>query len=352
MITLAVYTHRSSDDSQHRPASRWEQVSKTARSIASHCFSAIKAPFRWGGVRRVQVTTTIRENGSDPKLSKSASDFMKAEGFQFGRPLGRGKFSKVYCVTKDNKAYAFKELIPKKMEEKWREVEGERGEYLGFQLRGNSNLLHIVGFVIMENGNYRYVTEEQECLSGGVVMGVLSEFVPNARTLKEFMDKNSLTEKEIQTIGRWVGEGLAAMHKRGIYHRDIKPENLLVDTKNLKVGKIIDNGFARQKIGSSQPNTRCGALAFMAPEVMNKTGHTEKADAWSFGVLLYEMRYGKLPFTNPEKEVPKFIAKKRKIKTKENTAFKELINKLICAESERLTVEEALKHRFFTGKAA
>jgi serine/threonine protein kinase/tetratricopeptide (TPR) repeat protein len=98
-------------------------------------------------------------------------------------------------------------------------------------------------------------------------------------------------------VARQAGEGLAEAHRRGIVHRDIKPANVMV-SENGQV-KILDFGLARADWQSrlTKTGTAVGTVAYMAPE--QATGGAEadaRTDIWSFGVLLYEMISGRLPF--------------------------------------------------------
>ncbi len=78
-----------------------------------------------------------------------------------------------------------------------------------------------------------------------------------------------------------------------IIHRDLKPSNLLVD-ENWNV-KIADFGFARIK-EENATMTRCGTPCWTAPEVIRGEKYTEKADVYSFGIIMWEALTRKQPF--------------------------------------------------------
>jgi serine/threonine protein kinase/Tfp pilus assembly protein PilF len=116
------------------------------------------------------------------------------------------------------------------------------------------------------------------------------------KTLKQVIEKETLSIKKILDIGIQICEGLALAHEKGVVHRDIKSDNIMVTPRGQ--AKIMDFGLAKLK-GVSQltkTGTTLGTLPYMSPEQAQGMEVDQRSDIFSFGVVLYEMITGQLPF--------------------------------------------------------
>jgi Tol biopolymer transport system component/predicted Ser/Thr protein kinase len=93
-----------------------------------------------------------------------------------------------------------------------------------------------------------------------------------------------------------IGEALEEAHCKGIVHRDIKTDNIMVNDK--KQVKVMDFGLAklRGSLKLTRTSSTVGTLAYMAPEQIQGGEVDARSDIFSFGVVLYEMLTGHLPF--------------------------------------------------------
>ncbi|MFC2088375.1 protein kinase [Calditrichota bacterium] len=123
-------------------------------------------------------------------------------------------------------------------------------------------------------------------------------------SLKELITKRDISTEQVLNIAIQICEGLKEAHKANIIHRDLKPDNILID-KNERI-KIVDFGLAKLK-GAKQvtkESTTLGTPNYMAPEQYQNSPIDMRTDIWSFGVILYEMINGEMPFKgNNEAEV-------------------------------------------------
>ncbi len=116
------------------------------------------------------------------------------------------------------------------------------------------------------------------------------------KSLKEVIKEKKLSIEETLKIAIQIAEGLNTAHKKDIIHRDIKSDNLMLTDEG--VVKIMDFGLAKLK-GVNQltkTGTALGTAQYMSPEQAQGKEVDPRSDIFSFGVVLYEMITGQLPF--------------------------------------------------------
>jgi len=126
---------------------------------------------------------------------------------------------------------------------------------------------------------------------------IAMEYIEGENVREKLKIKNAkLKISDVVNFATQICEGLQEAHNAGIIHRDIKPENILTD-KNGRV-KILDFGLARIKGTSklTKEMVTTGTFAYMSPEQFQGVEVDHRTDIWSFGVVLFEMLTGELPF--------------------------------------------------------
>ncbi|HLG15745.1 MAG TPA: protein kinase [Blastocatellia bacterium] len=156
---------------------------------------------------------------------------------------------------------------------------------------------------------------------------IVMEYIPG-RSLRELIDARALTPRMIVDISIQICDALSAAHAHGVIHRDIKPENIILNDRGLV--KLLDFGLAKpireMNLDLEHPSapaslTEAGAVIgtvkYMSPEQLKDGPLDERTDIFSFGVVLYEMLTGRLPFSGSNsfdlaasilKDEPKYIA--------------------------------------------
>uniref|UniRef100_A0A672J8Q2 non-specific serine/threonine protein kinase n=1 Tax=Salarias fasciatus TaxID=181472 RepID=A0A672J8Q2_SALFA len=215
-------------------------------------------------IKEINITHVVKEG----------SEKADASHFELLKVLGQGSFGKVFLVRKvtppdANQLYAMKVL--KKATLKVRDRVRTKME---------RDILADVNHPFVVKLHYAFQTEGKlylilDFLRGGDLFTRLS---------KEVM----FTEEDVKFYLAELALGLDHLHSLGIIYRDLKPEKL------------------------KKAYSFCGTVEYMAPEVVNRQGHTHSADWWSFGVLMFEMLTGALPFQGKDrKETMNLILKAR-----------------------------------------
>ncbi|HEY3216947.1 MAG TPA: protein kinase [Candidatus Eisenbacteria bacterium] len=107
----------------------------------------------------------------------------------------------------------------------------------------------------------------------------------------------------LATVLDWaiaIAEALDEAHARGVVHRDLKSENVMVNARGQV--KVMDFGLAKLRGALKLTRTGPGTLSYLAPEAVRGGVADARSDLFSFGVLLYELLAGRLPFPG-EREV-------------------------------------------------
>ncbi|KAK5120553.1 hypothetical protein LTR85_006209 [Meristemomyces frigidus] len=135
---------------------------------------------------------------------------------------------------------------------------------------------------------------------------MLFEYVNGGQMLDYIISHGRLKEKQARKFGRQIASALDYCHRNSIVHRDLKIENILI-SKNGDI-KIIDFGLSNLFSPKSYLKTFCGSLYFAAPELLQAKQYTgPEVDVWSFGIVLYVLVCGKVPFD--DQSMPQLHAK-------------------------------------------
>jgi Protein kinase domain len=198
--------------------------------------------------------------------------------FDIGRPLGKGKFGRVYMVrtkVEPNYILALKCLYKSEIVQSRVEKQIRREIEIQQNLR-HPNVLRLYG----------YFHDEKRIF-------LMLEFAGKGELYKQLTKYGCFSERRSAIYVDQMADALSYLHSKHVIHRDIKPENLLLGINGeLKIG---DFGWSVHAPGNRR-TTLCGTLDYLPPEMVEGRDHNEKVDYWALGVLTYEFIVGSPPF--------------------------------------------------------
>jgi serine/threonine-protein kinase ULK/ATG1 len=268
--------------------------------------------------------------------------------------IGTGSFSTVYkgMNTKTGKILAIKEINLKNIRKNNDDEINEKImrnlslEIKTMQLLKNCNILSMEDLLIKEN----YIYMMLEYCDGGDL----------TKYIRHYPKKNRITmeEKDVKVIAKQIMNGLKYMHSLGIVHRDLKPQNILIKSEgDNKIIKIADFGFARFLKDTQTAETICGSPLYMSPEILKCQRYSDNTDIWSFGIILYEMLMGNVPyFVRSLVELSKIYSNIEKIDIPKEIQVSDnckdlIIHMLTVNPQNRITWDELFQHKWFDDTA-
>ena len=228
--------------------------------------------------------------------------------YEIGKPLGKGKFGRVYLAKERSTGFVCALKVLHKSELQQGKVEKQ----VRREIEIHSNLRHpnILRF-------YGHFHDSKRVF-------LILEYAGKGELYKHLRKENRFPEwKAAQYIAQ-MAAALKYLHKKHVMHRDIKPENILVGIHDEI--KISDFGWSVHA-PNNRRNTMCGTLDYLPPEMIKpgsqENFYNEKVDLWSLGVLTYEFLVGEAPFEDTpvmtqrriargEMTVPKFVSPEAK----------------------------------------
>ncbi|GME51068.1 hypothetical protein GTA08_BOTSDO05498 [Neofusicoccum parvum] len=198
--------------------------------------------------------------------------------------------------------------------------------------------------------NHPYICGMRDVVRTHYHWYMLCEYVNGGQMLDYIISHGRLKEKQARKFARQIASALDYCHRNSIVHRDLKIENILIS----KTGdiKIIDFGLSNLFSPRSQLKTFCGSLYFAAPELLQAKQYTgPEVDVWSFGIVLYVLVCGKVPFD--DQSMPQLHAKIKKGHVEYppwlTAECKNLISRMLVTDpKQRAGLPEIMTHPWIT----
>ena len=251
--------------------------------------------------------------------------------------LGKGGFATVYSCEdiKTYEKYALK-MINKELFKKHPEIRNK----LFTEINIHRDLDHpnITKFHTFFENNEHVVIVLEHC---------------SRTTLDDLLRKGSkLSVEKTQKLQNQLLDALIYLKDNFIIHRDLKLSNIFLDfEENLKLG---DFGLAAKLHSLTQKRrSMCGTPNYIAPEILSCEGHSFEVDIWSFGIVMYTLQYGRMPFETNNVRATYGRIQKCLYVFPENSNIpeeaKSLIQKILIREpSTRMGLHNIKQHSFMT----
>ncbi len=286
---------------------------------AYYC-SNCAAPLRFSVDRPVAQTETLETPPED--LTRGT---VIAERYEIIETLGRGGMGQVFRVyDKKIEGEVALKIIKPEISSNKKTIERFRTELKLARVISHRNICRMYD-LNEDNGTY-FIT---------------MEYVPG-ENLKSFIRRSELLSigKTI-AIAKQICEGLGEAHRQKVIHRDLKSSNIMIDKEGN--ARIMDFGIARS-LGAKEitdSGMRVGTPEYMSPEQADARETDHRSDIYSFGIIMYEMLTGRLPFEGDTSSI--IVARHKREKPENpktlNSQIPEALNRLVLKCLEK-TVEQ------------
>ncbi|KAJ5750872.1 Serine/threonine-protein kinase ark1 [Penicillium manginii] len=287
------------------------------------------------GSQGTLVTRNTDENGEQRTSTSSTESLIPRElhlgMFEIGKPLGKGKFGRVYLAKERSSGFvcALKVLHKSELQQGGVQKQVRREIEIQSNLR-HPNVLRLYG----------HFHDSKRIF-------LILEFAGKGELYKHLRKEHRFPEwKAAQYIAQ-MAAALKYLHKKHVMHRDIKPENILVGIHGEI--KISDFGWSVHA-PNNRRQTMCGTLDYLPPEMLKPGSqdnyYSEKVDLWSLGVLAYEFLVGEAPFEDTPVMTQRRIARAdMSVPSFVSPEARDLIKRLLVLDPEkRIPLDEIQRH--------
>lgn len=252
--------------------------------------------------------------------------------------IGKGSFGEVYLVVR----VSTQELFALKLLRKDKVLKQKLTRYVLTERR----VLSAVNHPFIVKLYYSFQTADR--------LGMLLEYCPGGDLGYHLSKEKRFAEDRARIYLCECLLAIETLHELHIVYRDLKPDNIVLDTEGHAL--LTDFGLAKElKASNGTTQSFCGSVAYLAPEVLSRQGHSFSVDYYLLGVLLYEMLVGMPPyFSCVREELFRNIQySKLKFPLHVSPSARSLINLLLERDPEKRlgsrSISDIKTHAFFQG---
>lgn len=277
--------------------------SKRLTDLSDHSYTNAKTNYK------EDKNTLDSEQFKDNKSSLTneddgAKEYIGAHSFTAHELLGTGSFGEVYLVEKisDDSLHAMKVLCKDKIFE----------HKLARYAMTERNVLSVINHPFIVKLNFSFQTQNE--------LFLILQYCPGGDLSEYLHVEKKFNEYKARIYGAEILLALEELHSKDIIFRDLKPDNVVLDEDGHAL--LTDFGLSKEGVYDfKETKSFCGSYAYLAPEMVQKSGHGKSVDWYLFGVFMYEMLVGIPPYydndrdvlfyniINEDLEIPSYISK-------------------------------------------
>ena len=205
------------------------------------------------------------------------------ENFEFIKVIGRGNYAKIYLVMykKTSEVFALKSIRKDQI----------ISENIIYNILNEKEILSNNESEFILNLSFFFQTPER--------IYFVTPFIKGGDLFNLLKKKRHLTENLIRFYSAQIAIAISEIHESEFIYRDLKPENILIDEEGFI--KLCDFGSCTRINLNKKTKDFAGTIYYASPEMIAGIGYDQMTDWWSFGILIYELLTGNVPFISHDK---------------------------------------------------
>jgi protein-serine/threonine kinase len=285
------------------------------------------------------ISQGLKNEAKRVRINEKRENRVNWEMFNGICQIGKGSFGEVYLVSKvgSEKLFAMKVLKKEKI---------MAHNLIRYALTERNVLTYI---------RHPFIVSLKFAFQSSEKLFLVLDYCPGGDLSSRLLIEKRFTEHQAKIYICEILLALEELHKRDIIFRDLKPDNIVLDKEGHAM--LTDFGLSKEGV-SDQTGAKsfCGSVAYLAPEMIKRSGHGKAVDWYLLGVVLYEMLVGVPPYfsSNKDELMNNIQRGKLKMPTSLSVEARELIKDLLIRDpTKRLgafrDAEEIKQHVFFKG---